>query len=79
MNGSVGKDIYPLNIIPQKYMHFYFLNPMVGIIDSYRRILVHKMLPNFEGLIIGWLFSLIIFIIAYYIFKRAEKIFADVL
>ena len=71
--------IYPLSTIPEKYMKIYFLNPMAAIIDSYRRILVYGVDPNFAGLIIGFLISSLIFILSYTTFKKTEKLFADII
>lgn len=69
--------VYPLSLVPNKYVWFYKLNPMVGIIEGYRSALFGF---EFEPIIIYWsaLVSFVIFIIGFTIFKRTEKVFADI-
>lgn len=69
--------VYPLSLVPKKYVWLYKLNPMVGIIEGYRSALLN--LPFDLGTIV-WsvVFSLLIFIIGFWIFKKGEKVFADI-
>lgn len=69
--------VYPLSLVPSKYVWLYKLNPTVGIIEGYRSALFGY---SFEWSIIGWsaLVSILIFIFGYTIFKKTEKHFADV-
>lgn len=68
--------VYPLSLVPSKYLWLYKLNPMVGIMEGYRSAIFGY---AFEWTIIGWAagFSLTTFIVGYWIFKRSEKYFAD--
>ena len=69
--------VYPLSLVPSQYVWLYKLNPMVGFIEGYRSALFQY---PFEWSIIYWSFgvSIIIFFIGYALFKRSEKMFADV-
>jgi lipopolysaccharide transport system permease protein len=69
--------VYPLSLVPNHYVWLYKLNPMVGIVEGYRSALFGF---DFELSIIYWsLFvSLFVFILGYYIFKKSEKVFADI-
>lgn len=69
--------VYPLSLVPKQYVWLYKLNPMVGIIEGYRSAIFGY---PFEWTIIIWAagISLIVFAIGYYLFKRSEKYFADV-
>lgn len=69
--------IYPLSLVPKKFLLLYQLNPMAGIIEGYRSALFDKPI---DIVMIIWSFSIsfAIFIIGYIIFKRTERIFADV-
>lgn len=71
--------VYPLSLVPDKYKNFYMLNPMAGIIDSYRNIFLENTAPNFYYLFIAAVVSLIIFILGYSIFKKGEEIIADII
>ena len=70
---------YPLSSIPASLMPWYVLNPMVGIIDGYRRALLHASSPEFAYLGIAFAVALVAIGIAYAVFKRAERGFADVI
>ena len=71
--------IYPVSIVPEKYRMLYALNPMVGIIDSYRRVIVQGVAPNWEYLLISFVITILTFFCSYKIFKRLEMKFADVI
>jgi ABC-type polysaccharide/polyol phosphate export permease len=55
------------------------LNPMAGIIDGYRRALLHGQHPDFAFLAVGYVVAAITVGLAYLAFKRAERTFADVI
>jgi lipopolysaccharide transport system permease protein len=69
--------IYPVTMVPEKYRFFYYLNPMAGILESYRDILLRQSLPGYY-LITAGVFSLVVFLLGYWFFKRVEFLFADV-
>ena len=70
---------YSLNMVGEKYRFFYLLNPMAGILDSYRKILIHNRAPNFSYLAISAFVSLIVFIFGYWLFKKLERDLADII
>ncbi len=71
--------IYPLSMVPPRFLAVYMLNPMASIIDSYRRIILLGEWPSFPYLVLGGLVSLVLLIIAYWYFKRSEAAFADII
>ena len=70
--------IYPLTLVPERLKPFYFLNPMAGILESYRAIFLNGELPG-SNLIISAISSLVIYIFGYWFFKRVEFQFADII
>jgi lipopolysaccharide transport system permease protein len=70
--------IYPITLIPERFRTYYLLNPMTGIIESYRDVLVKGAGP--QGLYIGVAAAgaVFLFILGYFYFKRIEMTFADV-
>lgn len=69
--------VYPLSMVPDKYVGLYKLNPMVGIIEGYRSVLFG--FPIDTGNILWAMFtSTLILIIGYLVFKKSERVFADV-
>lgn len=71
--------IYPVTLVPARYRTLYMLNPMAGIIDSYRKIILQQQLPQFLYLGTAAIISIVIFILAYLYFKKAEMKFADII
>lgn len=69
--------VYPLSLVPARYVWLYKLNPMVGIIEGYRSAIFGY---PFEPVIIYWAvgMSIVIFLIGFTVFKRIEKMFADI-
>lgn len=69
--------VYPLSLIPSKYVWIYKLNPMVGIIEGYRSAAFN--LPFDTGTIL-WsaISSITILILGFWMFKKSEKVFADI-
>jgi lipopolysaccharide transport system permease protein len=70
---------YPLSIVPAELRPLYILNPMAGLIESYRDVVVHGRAPQWDALAASIIISLLLFVVAYFFFKRAERAFADVI
>ena len=70
-------NIYPVTLVPERLQPFYFLNPMAGILESYRDVLLRGTLPG-GYLISSAVLSLVIFLVGYWFFKRVEFQFADI-
>lgn len=70
--------IYPSSSVPESLRPFYYLNPMAGIIEGYRAVLLYQTLPG-PSLYISMVSALVILATGYWIFKRVEYKFADVI
>ena len=70
--------LYPVTSVPERFRSIYFLNPMAGVIESYRAILLHQSLPS-SNLILSAGISIVMLFIGYWIFKKVEFQFADVI
>lgn len=69
--------IYPISVVPERFRLLYAVNPMVGIIDSYRRVLLQGVAPNPEYLGMSIVVSVVLAIAGYAYFKHSEESFAD--
>lgn len=69
--------IYPITVVPEQFRLLYAVNPMVGIIDSYRRVLLQGVAPNPEYLGTSFAVSVVLAIAGYAYFKHSEETFAD--
>lgn len=71
--------IYPVSAVPESLRPFYFLNPMAVLIDAYRRVLLFGQLPDWGWFGLSATISVVILVLGYRFFKRAESQFADVI
>jgi lipopolysaccharide transport system permease protein len=71
--------IYPITVVPQKYLLLYMLNPMAGIITAYRQIILYGQSPNWIYLAISAVEAALVFLGGYLIFKKLEISFADII
>lgn len=70
--------IYPLSSVPEAWRPWYLLNPMAGIIGSFRDVLLHGVQPDPVPLRYAAAVTAVALPIAYLVFKRAEATMADV-
>ncbi len=71
--------IYPVTVVPERIRVLYMLNPMAGIIDAYREVLLHGRSPNLAYLGLAMVSSVCLCWAAFRFFKRVEMSFADVI
>ncbi len=72
--------VFSLEAVPEKLRPWYLvLNPMAGLIDSYRRVILHRAPPELVYLLIAAAVSLCIAAVSYVVFKKMEGTFADVI
>ena len=70
--------IYPLDMVPAKFLSIFFINPMAVFTLAYRDILYRGIFPNFILLGNLLVISLLILIFGYLVYKRLERDFAEV-
>jgi lipopolysaccharide transport system permease protein len=70
---------YPLSSVPPGYRTWFLLNPMTGIVESFRRAVVHGAAPEARVLAVPAIAAAILLPVAYAFFKRVETTMADVI
>jgi lipopolysaccharide transport system permease protein len=70
--------IYPVTMVPENLRPFYFINPMAGIIEGYRAVLLHSTAPG-NYLWLSMLIGVILLLVGYWFFKKVEFRFADII
>ncbi len=55
------------------------LNPMAGIIETYRRVILHGQPPIWSHLALSAVVAVTLFYVGYRVFKRLELSFADII
>lgn len=69
--------IYPVSTVPGWLRPYYFFNPMAGIIEAYRDILLRQQGPG-PYLLLSLGLASVALVLGYRFFKRVEWQFADV-
>ena len=70
---------YPLNVIPESYHIYILMNPLTFIIQQFRDVVIFGNLPNWAGLGMYFIMSLLVLWIGYAWFQKTRRGFADVL
>lgn len=71
--------VYPASIIPENVKWIFYINPFYFIVEIYRGVLVRGELPDINLFIYPAIFSIVIFLLGYYIFKKTKNAFMDIL
>lgn len=71
--------VYPASMIPERYRMLYALNPMTGVIEGFRSVLLGRTVFPSEMVMISIVISLGLFILGLTYFKQVERYFADVI
>lgn len=71
--------IYPQTMVPEKWRMIYSINPMVGIIESYRRVVLYGLPPDYPQLAYSSVVALVSIIFGYLFFKKVEMSMSDVI
>lgn len=70
--------IYPVTVVPEALRPFYYLNPMAGVLDAYRNVLLYQSWPN-PFFYLSALVAVVILFTGYWFFKRVEFRIADMI
>jgi homopolymeric O-antigen transport system permease protein len=70
---------YPLSAVPERYRWFFLLNPLTGVVEALRAVLVFGREPEWRvvGISVGLIVA--VFAASVMLFKRTDKYFADVI
>jgi lipopolysaccharide transport system permease protein len=69
---------YPVSLVPEKWRLLYGLNPMTGVIESFRWVLFGKAMPNSLPIAISIAVVVALLLGGIMFFRRMEETFADV-
>ncbi len=69
--------IYSMNVIPERYLLVYSLNPMTRVIESVRNILYYNTLPILTDFVIVLASGALLLFVGYLVYRRLEPGFAE--
>lgn len=70
--------VYPLSLVPERYRALYALNPMVGVIEGFRSVLLGTGVVEWPAIMVSLVAGSLLLVSGVYYFRRAERVFADV-
>ena len=68
--------VYPVSMIPEKYQFLYGLNPMAGVIEGFRWVVLGADAPK-SVIIVSVAISILILVSGAFFFQHMQKTFAD--
>ena len=68
---------YGLQLVPEKYLRIYMLNPVTPIVTTFRYAVFGFGYFNLYYYCISWIISLLVFFIGLILFSRIERTFMD--
>jgi lipopolysaccharide transport system permease protein len=71
--------VYTLEAVPERWRSFYLLDPIAGLIDNFRRVVIGGSAPNFRILAFCAAMVAVTLPIGYAFFKSSEATMADVI
>jgi ABC-type polysaccharide/polyol phosphate export permease len=71
--------MYSLESVPQHLRPWLMLNPMAGLVESFRTVLVYGTAPNLDQLLPAAIEALVLFALGIWYFGATEARFADVI
>ena len=75
----VSPIIYPLSVVPASWRPWYLLNPLAGIVSSFRDVLLRQTAPDPYPLAMACLVIAIVLPASFMFFKHVEATMADVI
>jgi lipopolysaccharide transport system permease protein len=70
--------VYPMSLVPESYRRLYALNPMAGIVEGFRAVLLGTAAVDWRTLGVSVAVSVALCAIGLGVFRHRERIFADV-
>ena len=74
----VSPVIYPLSVVPASWRPLYLLNPVAGLINAFRDVLLRGQPPDVTPLVYASAVTAVVLPVAYLVFKRTEATMADI-
>lgn len=71
--------LYPMKQVPDKWLSLYQLNPLVGILEGFRTVIVYGQPPD-SGLLVNSVgITLLLMLVAWPLFRHLSQYFSDAL
>ncbi|MBY0547214.1 MAG: ABC transporter permease [Candidatus Obscuribacterales bacterium] len=71
--------VYPETALPENFRWLSYVNPMSGIVNDYRRVLLEGLAPDWTRFGIYTAFGVLAWFAGYYFFSKTKKTFIDIM
>ncbi len=71
--------IYPMSSVPSEWYAWYLVNPMVGVVEGFRSVLLKASSPPLDAIAVSAIVSALVLAVAWPVFRWLSAYFADVL
>ncbi len=71
--------VYSLQSVPQRFRSLYLLDPVAGLIEGFRLVVIHGTAPDFRSLALSGAVTIMSLPLAYAFFKSSEATMADLI
>ncbi|MBF0621271.1 MAG: ABC transporter permease [Magnetococcales bacterium] len=71
--------MYPLSQVPERWHSIVVINPMVGIIEGFRNVLIHGKAPDMDLLSVSIIVTVVVWVVFLPLYHQMSKYFSDVL
>ncbi len=70
--------VYPASLLPASWRLFYSINPMVGVVEGFRWVLLRTDAAPGSSILMSSIMAVVILVTGTFYFRRMEKTFADI-
>jgi lipopolysaccharide transport system permease protein len=70
--------VYPMSMVPARYRTIYALNPMAGVVEGFRSVLLGTGAVAWSTIAVSMAAGVLLFASGALYFRRTERVFADV-
>lgn len=71
--------VYPTSMVPDVFKFYWRVNPLYGLVEAYRMVLIDGRIDFVNSLLYPFLFGIVAFIVGYWVFLRTEEDLKDLL
>jgi ABC-type polysaccharide/polyol phosphate export permease len=71
--------VYSLQAVPERFRRLYLLDPIAGLIEGFRKVVIDGTAPDFRILAVSTSIVVLSLPVAYAFFKSSEATMADVI
>lgn len=69
--------VYPISVIPERFLGLYYINPMTSIIEAYRDVLYYQKMPELINMIPVLIWGAVSTVLGCILFNKMQRGFAE--